>query len=90
MRVEQLRTVSGQTIEGLLLPTPCVFADERGFFLESWNQRVFAEALGVNIEEAPLFRQDNQSRCFRGGVAATTNWSPNRRASWTLRFGRNL
>jgi dTDP-4-dehydrorhamnose 3,5-epimerase len=66
MQVEQLRTTSGQLIEGPLLLTTRVFADERGFFLESWNQRVFAEALGVPLEEAPLFRQDNQSQSVRG------------------------
>jgi dTDP-4-dehydrorhamnose 3,5-epimerase len=66
MRVDQLRTASGQSIEGPLLLTPRVFADDRGFFLETWNQRVFAEALGVSLDESPLFRQDNQSRSNRG------------------------
>ena len=34
-------------IEGPLLLTPQVFGDGRGFFYESWNQRRFAEILGV-------------------------------------------
>jgi len=40
---------------------PRVFGDARGFFLESWNERVFAEA-GLPTE----FVQDNHSRSSRG------------------------
>jgi dTDP-4-dehydrorhamnose 3,5-epimerase len=40
---------------------PRVFADSRGFFLESYNQRTFAE---LGIRES--FVQDNQSRSERG------------------------
>ncbi len=54
------------SLEGPLLLTPQVFADERGCFFESWNQRRFAEALGVNVDQAPLFHQDNHSRSSRG------------------------
>lgn len=53
-------------IEGPLLLTPRLFADERGFFFESWNQRSFAAALGLDPEQAPLFHQDNHSRSSRG------------------------
>ncbi len=53
-------------IEGPLLLTPQVFGDGRGFFFESWNQRRFAEALGVPVEQAPVFHQDNHSRSSRG------------------------
>ena len=53
-------------IEGPLLFTPRVFSDERGYFFESWNQRRFAEALGVTPEQGPLFFQDNHSRSARG------------------------
>ncbi|MFO0120631.1 MAG: dTDP-4-dehydrorhamnose 3,5-epimerase family protein, partial [Burkholderiales bacterium] len=28
-------------IEGLLVLEPKVFGDERGFFMESWNQQTF-------------------------------------------------
>lgn len=37
---------------------PKVFGDERGFFFESYNQRVFCDQLGLNVE----FVQDNHSR----------------------------
>ena len=41
---------------GVLLLEPRVFGDERGFFLESYNERVFAE-LGIREK----FVQDNHS-----------------------------
>lgn len=53
-------------IDGPLLLTPRVFSDERGFFQESWNQRSFAEALGLEPGQAPVFHQDNHSRSSRG------------------------
>ena len=37
---------------------PKVFADERGFFFESYNRRTFHKATGVDVE----FVQDNHSR----------------------------
>jgi dTDP-4-dehydrorhamnose 3,5-epimerase len=45
-------------IPDVLLLEPKVFGDERGFFFESFNQRVFAELTGLNVE----FVQDNHSR----------------------------
>ncbi len=48
-------------IAGPLLLTPAVYGDARGHFQESWNRRRFADLLGVALEEAPLFDQDNQS-----------------------------
>jgi len=53
-------------IEGPLLLTPRVFGDTRGFFYESWTQRSFADALGLPLEQAPHFRQDNHSQSSRG------------------------
>ena len=40
---------------------PRVFGDERGFFLETWNSRTFAE-LGLDL----TFVQDNHSRSAQG------------------------
>lgn len=40
---------------------PKLFGDDRGFFLESWNARTFAEA-GIDA----AFVQDNHSRSARG------------------------
>lgn len=44
-------------IPGVLLLTPTVHGDERGFFLESYSRRVFAD-LGIDTD----FVQDNHSR----------------------------
>ena len=49
-------------IPDILIIEPKVFGDSRGFFLESYNARVFAERTGV---QAP-FVQDNHSRSQRG------------------------
>ena len=46
----------------VLILQPKVFGDERGFFLESFNQRAFDEAVGHHVE----FVQDNHSRSQRG------------------------
>ena len=49
-------------IEGLLLIEPKVHADDRGFFLESYNQRAFDAAVGSELR----FVQDNHSRSAHG------------------------
>ncbi len=48
-------------LPGVLLLEPKVFGDARGFFMESWNRRTFAE-LGLNSD----FVQDNHSRSAKG------------------------
>ena len=50
-------------IPDIICFTPKVFGDDRGFFYESFNQRVFEEALG---QPAPHFVQDNHSRSGKG------------------------
>lgn len=55
-------TVTATRLPEVRLIEPRVFGDARGFFLESWNQRVFDEAVG----EAVRFVQDNHSRSSRG------------------------
>ena len=52
------------SIEGLLLVTPNVFKDERGYFFESFNQNEFTDYLGEKIS----FVQDNQSKSKKEGV----------------------
>lgn len=51
-------------IPGVLMLEPKVFNDSRGFFLESFNQRDFTEAVGRNVS----FVQDNHSRSTYGVV----------------------
>lgn len=54
--------VKETTLPGVLLLTPQSFGDERGFFFESFNSRVFANVTG---EKQP-FAQDNHSKSSRG------------------------
>ena len=47
-------------LSGVLLIEPRIFGDERGFFLETWNERTFSE-IGIDAH----FVQDNHSRSAR-------------------------
>ncbi|ELR5603197.1 dTDP-4-dehydrorhamnose 3,5-epimerase, partial [Escherichia coli] len=49
-------------IPDVLIFEPKVFGDERGFFFESFNQKVFEEAVGRKVN----FVQDNHSRSVKG------------------------
>jgi dTDP-4-dehydrorhamnose 3,5-epimerase len=49
-------------IADVLLIEPKVFGDERGFFYESFNERDFAKATGLNLP----FVQDNHSKSGQG------------------------
>ena len=49
-------------IPDVLIIEPKVFADERGFFMESFNQKDFNEAVGREVN----FVQDNHSRSTQG------------------------
>lgn len=53
--------VEATILPEVLLLTPTVFSDERGFFFESYNRRAFASATGLDVE----FVQDNHSRSVR-------------------------
>lgn len=54
--------VTPTAIAEVLLIEPQVLGDPRGFFFESFNRRVFAEATGVQTD----FVQDNHSRGTQG------------------------
>ena len=56
--------ISKTQLAGALIIEPNVFNDERGFFFESWNMKVWKEATGVDAQ----FVQDNQSFSQRGAV----------------------
>jgi len=49
-------------IPDVLVIEPKVFGDARGFFFESFNQKSFNEATGLNV----AFVQDNHSRSAKG------------------------
>jgi dTDP-4-dehydrorhamnose 3,5-epimerase len=54
--------VTRTAIPEVLVLEPKVFGDARGFFLESYNERVFREAAGLDVS----FVQDNHSRSGKG------------------------
>ncbi len=54
--------VTPTALPEVLIVEPRVFGDARGFFTESWNERVFNEAVGYPVR----FVQDNHSRSCRG------------------------
>jgi dTDP-4-dehydrorhamnose 3,5-epimerase len=54
--------VERTAIDGVLILQPKVFGDQRGFFMESFNQQRFDEAVG----HTTTFVQDNHSRSTRG------------------------
>ena len=53
--------VTATAIADVLLLEPKIFGDDRGFFFESFNARVFAQATGLNVN----FVQDNHSKSAR-------------------------
>lgn len=57
-----LLQVTPTALPEVCIVEPKVFGDARGFFMESWNEARFNEALGQQIH----FVQDNHSRSSRG------------------------
>ena len=53
--------VTSCDIQGLKIIEPAVFGDERGYFMETYNQQDFSEA-GLDMK----FVQDNQSMSVKG------------------------
>ncbi|WP_202304572.1 dTDP-4-dehydrorhamnose 3,5-epimerase [Dryocola clanedunensis] len=54
--------ITKTTIKDLLIIEPDVYHDERGFFLESFNQKKFNQIIGENVK----FVQDNHSKSKKG------------------------
>lgn len=52
-----------QALNGILVIKPRIFADDRGYFFESYNKGIM-DKLGIHLE----FTQDNQSLSQRGVV----------------------
>ncbi|PCJ86045.1 MAG: dTDP-4-dehydrorhamnose 3,5-epimerase [Flavobacteriales bacterium] len=49
-------------LEGLMVIEPVVFRDKRGYFFESYNQRIFEKKTGAHA----TFLQDNESMSQKG------------------------
>jgi dTDP-4-dehydrorhamnose 3,5-epimerase len=54
--------ITQTSLPDVLLIEPKVFGDERGFFYESFSQRIFNEAVGREVH----FVQDNHSKSQKG------------------------
>ena len=54
--------VTATSLPEVLMIEPRLFGDSRGFFFESFNQKVFNSAAGLSVN----FVQDNQSRSAKG------------------------
>ena len=54
--------VTTTSLDGVLILEPRVFGDARGWFMESFSERTFRDATGVDT----TFVQDNHSRSARG------------------------
>ena len=54
--------ITKTTLEGCFVLEPKVFYDQRGYFVESYNQQTFNSAIGQNV----LFLQDNESLSSKG------------------------
>src|SRR5438094_8953216 len=64
--------VSHTSLPGVLVIEPQVFADDRGYFMETYNAERF-RAAGIDAE----FVQDNQSRSVRGVLRGLHYQEPN-------------
>jgi dTDP-4-dehydrorhamnose 3,5-epimerase len=62
MEIQLLYSNKNRKIEGPLLLRPSIFKDKRGFFLESWNQNLFNQSVGKEVN----FVQDNHSLSKKG------------------------
>jgi dTDP-4-dehydrorhamnose 3,5-epimerase len=49
-------------LKGCFVITPKVFEDERGYFFESFNKKIFESQTGIKVN----FVQDNQSKSSKG------------------------
>ena len=54
--------VTETPLSGALILEPRLYGDDRGFFYESWNERVFWQVTGLECH----FVQDNHSRSEKG------------------------
>ena len=74
MIIKYLKSQKGNVIKGPLLLEPKIFKDNRGFFLESWNKKIFNKAINANVE----FVQDNHSKSTKGVLRGLHYQLPNK------------
>ena len=57
MDIKNISSNKGNILDGVCILKPKVIQDDRGFFYESWNQELFNQLIGEDIN----FKQDNHS-----------------------------
>ena len=62
MNIQNLSSNKGNILDGVFIIKPTVHEDDRGFFYESWNQKLFNKAVGEEVK----FLQDNHSSSNAG------------------------
>ena len=66
MNFKKVYSNKGECLNGLLLISPKLIHDSRGFFQVSWNQKIWEEALKNHNQIPKSFVQDNHSRSLKG------------------------
>lgn len=56
--------VTDTFIPGVKIFEPKVFVDSRGYFMETWSQKLFDDIIGKEV----IFVQDNESKSSRGVI----------------------
>ena len=49
MDIKNLTSNKGNILDGVFIIKPKIFEDNRGFFYESWNQKLFNNAVGEEV-----------------------------------------
>ena len=57
MDIKNISSNKGNILDGVYIIKPKIIQDDRGFFYESWNQELFNQAVGEEVN----FQQDNHS-----------------------------
>ena len=70
--------ITPTAIPDVLVIEPKVFSDDRGFFFESFNQKAFNQATGLNLN----FVQDNHSRSAKGVLRGLHYQIQQPKANW--------
>ena len=62
MKINLISDKASNLFFGPILLTPEIFFDERGYFLETWNEKIFNDIIKLKVN----FVQDNESFSRRG------------------------
>ena len=62
MDIKNISSNKGNILDGVYIIKPKIIQDDRGFFYESWNQELFNQLIGEEVN----FKQDNHSSSNAG------------------------